>query len=113
MSSPGALPSSSTGIESILFHDFDCVVGVTAALLAVSAVAVALRVYVRSRITKTFGYDDATMVAAMLFWFLTATLTFVSTHAERLLVGGVVTMSSAKLVQVGLMYPFLFHTAHG
>jgi len=64
MSSPMALPSSPELVKAKLLYDFDVLVGVTAALLIVSTVSVGLRSYVRGFITKTFGWDDATMVGA-------------------------------------------------
>jgi len=64
MSSPLALPSSPEAVEAKLLYDFDCLVGVTAALLATSTIAVGLRSYVRGFITKTFGWDDILMVGA-------------------------------------------------
>jgi len=59
-----ALPASPELVKAKLLYDFDVLVGVTAALLIVSTVSVGLRSYVRGFITKTFGWDDGTMVAA-------------------------------------------------
>lgn len=103
MSSPYALPAFTEGIEPKLIYNFDCLINITAVLLAVSTIAVSLRVYVRSRITKTLGWDDMTMVAALVCWIVTGVLCFVSTNAEKALVSGSpLNMSTTTLVQVGL-----------
>lgn len=100
MSSPLSLPAFTAGIEPRLIFEFDCLIAVTAALLAVSTVAVALRVYVRAKINRSFGWDDGTMVAAWVGFIVTSALCFVATKAEKALVQGVVTMSTPILVQV-------------
>jgi len=64
MSSPLALPSSPQAVEAKLLYDFDCLVGVTAALVVVSTIGISLRTYVRGFVTKTFGWDDSLMIGA-------------------------------------------------
>jgi len=64
MSSPLALPSSPGAVEAKLLYDFDCLVGVTAALVTLSTIAIGLRSYVRGFVTKTFGWDDILMIGA-------------------------------------------------
>jgi len=61
-----ALPSSPQAVEAKLFYEFDVLVGITAALFATSTIAVSLRCYVRTAITRTFGWDDGFMVAALV-----------------------------------------------
>ncbi|GAB7345219.1 hypothetical protein MBLNU457_3594t1 [Dothideomycetes sp. NU457] len=101
MSSPMALPSSPELVKAKLLYDFDVLIGVTAALLAVSTVSVGLRSYVRGYITKTFGWDDATMVAAWFCYFVVAALTFIATKSEYLVVDtGVLNMALNSLVQL-------------
>lgn len=101
MSSPGALPSSSVGIEGEIVYDFDAVVVVTAILLSLSTVAVAARCAVRGFLTKTFGSDDWTMLAAYFCWIITSAICFYSTKVEKeLVVYGKLTISTEALVQL-------------
>jgi len=66
MSSPGALPADAKAVEDKLNFLFNVAIGVTAAMLVTTSMAVALRTYVRTRIVKTFGWDDITMLMAQV-----------------------------------------------
>lgn len=102
MSSPFAMPANMDTVQSTLDQDYDVVVATTSILVALSTIAIALRVYVRTCMTKTFGKDDATMVAAWVCFMVTAGLSYVSTGVERELVDhGRLTVSTNVLVQVG------------
>ncbi|KAL4864052.1 hypothetical protein BDV12DRAFT_205952 [Aspergillus spectabilis] len=46
------------------------VTAVAAVFMAIAAVAVLLRCYVRGWVTKAFGWDDGAMVIAMVFYFM-------------------------------------------
>lgn len=78
MSSPFAMPADMSGSKDALMFDLDVVTGTTSALLAISTIAVALRIWVRTRMTKTFGLDDGAMIAAWVLYVVTASLTYTS-----------------------------------
>ncbi|GAM86049.1 hypothetical protein ANO11243_040590 [Dothideomycetidae sp. 11243] len=84
-----------------LVYLFEVCTVVTAVLLGITTVSVALRVFVRARVVKTFGYDDATMIAAQIGFTATAALTFVAVYCERVLVStGKFVIALEPLVQV-------------
>lgn len=47
-------------------HNGQSIIAVTGVFLAISFIAVSLRCYVRLRVVKAFGWDDGTMVLAMV-----------------------------------------------
>jgi len=52
---------------------------VTASFLAISCVAVALRCYVRVHLTRSFGYDDALVILALIVFTLFSIFIFLET----------------------------------
>ncbi|KAF2154872.1 hypothetical protein K461DRAFT_276037 [Myriangium duriaei CBS 260.36] len=102
MSSPMALPvdPSKDTTEGLIYLINVCTT-VTAILLALTSITVALRVFVRTKVVKTFGYDDATMIAAQIAFTVTAILTFIFCYCAKVLVSsGKFVIPLEPLVQV-------------
>ncbi|KAF4553971.1 Hypothetical protein D9617_5g068460 [Elsinoe fawcettii] len=101
MSSPMALPAQAKDVESGLIFYFDTTIVITSVLLAVSTLTVSLRTYVRLFLTRTFGWDDTTMLLAWLAFLTTCVLTYICIASESLFVRtGHLNMPITHLVQV-------------